>query len=133
MAGKTFGDIFSSGGRPVGVIDVQTIICDQTNNVDVPAPGTALVFISDQVLAESDQRSTMTFPTTVWTRSHNTTKVDPATLAASNGDKGIADALVGTTRGEGVNGAFGLAHVLASIRPLVNGTLPFTRMSMRRQ
>ncbi|KAH0833859.1 glycoside hydrolase family 79 protein [Lanmaoa asiatica] len=131
-AGQTFGDAFSSDGRPVGVVDVQTVNCDQMNNVcnvKVPAPGAALVFLSDQALAESDPGPTMTFPTTAWTRLHNTATVDPAALATSNGNKGIADSLAGTS--QGINGASGLAHALPSVGALIAGAFFVTHMRMR--
>jgi hypothetical protein len=108
VAGQTFGDVFSSDGPPAGVVDVQTVDCDQTNNVcnvKVPAPGAALVFLSDQALAEWDQ-----VPTTT---------VDPAALATSNGNKCIADALAATSQGVGIRGAFGLAHALPSVGALI--------------
>jgi hypothetical protein len=84
-AGQTFGDVFGSDGRPVGAVDIQTVDCDQTLNVcnvKVPAPGAALVFLSDQALAESDEGPTMTFPTTAYTKLQNTATINPSALRA---------------------------------------------------
>ncbi|EGO20268.1 glycoside hydrolase family 79 protein [Serpula lacrymans var. lacrymans S7.9] len=86
-AGQTFGDVFSSDGRPVGQLDVQTVTCDQSNNVcsiHVPAPGFALVFLNGQASSESDSGATMTFPTTAYTKTENTVTIDQAVLATSN-------------------------------------------------
>ncbi|KAF9228223.1 glycoside hydrolase family 79 protein [Gyrodon lividus] len=130
-AGQTFGDVFSSDGRPVGTVDIQTIDCDQSHNVcnvKVPAPGAALVFLSDEALVESDQGPTMTFPTTAYTKLHNTATIDPSVLATSNGNKGLAGSLAGTSKG--VNGAFGLAQALPSLGALIAGALLVTRMGM---
>ena len=133
-AGQTFGDVFSSDGRPVGIVDIQTIACDQTNNVcdvKVPAPGAALVFLSDQALAGSDPGPTTMFPTTTWTRLHNTATIDPSAPATSKENRGIADALVGTNQGGGSNGAFGLAHALPSVGALIAGALLITHVNTR--
>ncbi|KAF9234870.1 glycoside hydrolase family 79 protein [Melanogaster broomeanus] len=130
-AGQTFGDAFSSDGRPVGIVDVQTVDCDQLNNVcnvKVPAPGAALVFLSDEALVESDAGPTMTFPTTANTQLHNTATINPSALATSNGNKGLADLLASTSRGS--SGAFGLAQALPGLGALVAGALLVTRMSM---
>ncbi|KAF8838073.1 glycoside hydrolase family 79 protein [Paxillus ammoniavirescens] len=130
-AGQTFGDVFGSDGRPVGAVDIQTVDCDQTRNVcdvKVPAPGAALVFLSDQALAESDQGPTMTFPTTAYTKLENTATINPSVLATSNGNKGLADSLAGTSKG-GANGAFGLAQAVPSLGALIAGALLVARMT----
>ncbi|KAH7882118.1 glycoside hydrolase family 79 protein [Phlebopus sp. FC_14] len=132
-AGQTFGDAFSSDGRPVGVIDVKTIDCNQTNNVcnvQVPAPGVALVFLTDQALAESDQGPTMTFPTTAYTKLENTATINPSVLATSNGNRGLSDSLAGTSKGTQHSGAFGLSQALPSLGGIIAGALLVTRMGM---
>jgi len=119
---QTIDDVFDSDGRPVGVVDVQTVDCDQTNNVcnvKVPAPGAALVFLSDQAPAESDQGPTMTSPMTACTELHNTATADPAAPATSNGNNGIADVLAGTSQGDCISGAFGPAHAIPGFGALV--------------
>lgn len=59
------------------------------------------------------------------------TTIDPAALATSNGNKCIADTLVGTSQGGGMSGASGLAHALPGVGVLIAGALFVTRMSMR--
>jgi len=130
-AGQTFGDVFSSDGRPVGQLDVQTVNCDQSNNVcaiNVPAPGFALVFLNGQAQSESDSGATMTFPTTAYTKTENTVTVDQAVLATSNGERGVSGALGGTSKGRGVNSAFGLSQALPSIGAIVAGALIVGRL-----
>ena len=73
----------------------------------------------------------MTFPTTAWTGIYNTATIDPSALAASNGNKGIADALAGTNQGDGINGAFGLAHALPNVGAFIAGVLLIARMHTR--
>ncbi|KAF9806697.1 hypothetical protein IEO21_08591 [Rhodonia placenta] len=72
-AGQTFGGQFSSDGRLQGSQHVETVPCDQTANtctVTVPAPGFALVFMSNSALGESTPTSTMTFATTATAGRH---------------------------------------------------------------
>ncbi|KAF8529719.1 glycoside hydrolase family 79 protein [Hysterangium stoloniferum] len=94
-AGQTFGGTFSSNGIPQGTLENVTINCDTTNNVcsvPVPAPGFALVFLTDEALEESTPNPTahLTFATTVTTVSlRNTVTIDPAVLATSNGHGGL--------------------------------------------
>ncbi|KIJ18005.1 glycoside hydrolase family 79 protein [Paxillus involutus ATCC 200175] len=132
-AGQTFGDVFGSDGRPVGAVDIQTVDCDQTLNVcnvKVPAPGAALVFLSDQALAESDEGPTMTFPTTAYTKLQNTATINPSALATSNGNKGLADSLAGTSKGV-INGAFGLSQAIPSLGALIAGALLVAGMTRK--
>ncbi|KAI6017864.1 glycoside hydrolase family 79 protein [Pisolithus marmoratus] len=132
-AGQTFGDAFTSDGRPAGNVDVQTVTCDEANgvcNVKVPAPGAALVFLSDQALEESDPGPTMTFPTTAYTKLHNTATVDPSVLATSNGNMGTADWLAGTSLGSFENGArSGFARAIPSLGAVIAGALLVVRMA----
>jgi hypothetical protein len=72
---QTFGGFFESDGRPTGQEDVQTVQCDttaQTCTVDVPAPGFALVFLTDDAFTESKGAASVTFPTTAQTKTRNT-------------------------------------------------------------
>ena len=130
---QTFGDVFDSDRRPVGVFDVQTVDCDQTNvcNVEAPAPWAVLVFLLDQAPAESDQGLTMMFPITACTELHNTATADPAVLATSNRNKDIADALADTSQCECISDIVGPAYTLPSIGALVAATLLVSRMSTR--
>ncbi|GLB44465.1 putative glycosyl hydrolase family 79 C-terminal beta domain [Lyophyllum shimeji] len=89
-AGQTFGGIFQSDGRPMGTENVTTVPCDSTTNlctVRVPAPSYALVFLSDDALAQSDGKAapSTTFSTSMFTNTRNTATVDPSVLATSNG------------------------------------------------
>ncbi|KAG1761827.1 glycoside hydrolase family 79 protein [Suillus occidentalis] len=135
-AGQTFGGPFSSDGRLVGTLDIQTIPCDQTNNVcqvKVPAPGFALVFLTDNALSESDQSPTMTFSTTAYTDIHGpTVTIDPSVLATSNGEKGLADALAGTSKGRQMNSALGFAQALPSLFAVMAGALVIGRLAFMR-
>jgi hypothetical protein len=59
----------------MGQEDVKTVQCDttaQTCTVDVPAPGFALVFLTDDAFTENKGAPSMTFPTTAQTKTHNT-------------------------------------------------------------
>ncbi|KAJ7592243.1 hypothetical protein C8J56DRAFT_1131789 [Mycena floridula] len=98
-AGQTFGGVYESDGRLKGDPDVKTVTCNGGNCViTVPAPSMALVFLPDQALSESDTGTTVTFPTTVFTKTLNTVMVDASILATSNGHQGF-------TEGEGNGGS----------------------------
>ncbi|KAJ6548770.1 hypothetical protein B0H19DRAFT_1221069 [Mycena capillaripes] len=100
-AGQTFGQIFESDGRPMGQEDIQTVNCDTTANtctVDVPAPGFALVFLTDDAFTESKGAPSVTFPTTAQTKTHNTATVDPSVLSTSNGFRMSGHELAGTSK-----------------------------------
>jgi hypothetical protein len=107
-AGQTFGGTFGSDGRLTGDLDVKTVTCDQTANtcqVQVPAPGFALVFLTDSSLSEVTPQDPMTFPTTAVTKTHNTVSVDPAVLATSNGFSGSDRKWLGSTSQGSKSGA----------------------------
>ncbi|KAJ7181191.1 glycoside hydrolase family 79 protein [Mycena filopes] len=100
-AGQTFGGLFESDGRPMGTEDVKTVQCDvgaQTCTIDVPAPGFALVFLTDDAFTEDKGAPSMTFATTARTKTHNTASVDPALLATSNGNRMADHDLAGTSK-----------------------------------
>ncbi|KAJ7331318.1 glycoside hydrolase family 79 protein [Mycena albidolilacea] len=100
-AGQTFGGIFESDGRPMGQEDVKTVPCDTTAGtctIDVPAPGFALVFLTDDAFTENKGGPSMTFPTTAQTKTHNTAKVDPSILSTSNGYRMSEHELAGTSK-----------------------------------
>ncbi|KAJ6540793.1 hypothetical protein DFH09DRAFT_63429 [Mycena vulgaris] len=100
-AGQTFGVNFESDGRPMGEEVVQTVNCDagaQTCTVKVPAPGFALVFLSDDAMTETGGAPSATFATTARTKSHNTATVGKAELATSNGYRFSDHELAGTSR-----------------------------------
>ncbi|KAJ7486841.1 hypothetical protein FB451DRAFT_1127091 [Mycena latifolia] len=100
-AGQTFGGNFESDGRPMGDEDVKTVACDtgaQTCTVDVPAPGFALVFLTDAAFTENGGAPSVTFATTARTKTHNTATVDPVVLATSNGFRNSDHELAGTSK-----------------------------------
>lgn len=75
MAEQTFGGNFESDGRPMGDEDIQTVNCDttaQTCTVKVPAPGFALVFLTDDAATQDAGAPSATFSTSAYTKSHNT-------------------------------------------------------------
>ncbi|KAJ6543162.1 hypothetical protein B0H19DRAFT_1035502 [Mycena capillaripes] len=100
-ANQTFGHNFESDGRPMGTEFIQTVDCDktaQTCTVDVPAPGFALVFLTDDAFTEDKGAPSMTFTTTARTKTHNTATVDPAVLSTSNGFRASQHELAGTSK-----------------------------------
>ncbi|KAF5339473.1 hypothetical protein D9758_015323 [Tetrapyrgos nigripes] len=95
-AGQTFGDHFTSDGRPMGEESIQTIQCDSTSStcqISVPAPGFALVFLNDKALEEStdggngEGGEATTYSTTAVTKTMNTATIDQEVLATSNGHR----------------------------------------------
>ncbi|GJE89064.1 glycoside hydrolase family 79 protein [Phanerochaete sordida] len=91
-AGQTLSGVFQSDGRFRGDESIQTVQCDQTGgtcNIQVPAPGFALVFLTSGALAEVEPTSTATFSTTALTKTVNTATVDQSVLATSNGHSGV--------------------------------------------
>ncbi|OBZ65025.1 hypothetical protein A0H81_14976 [Grifola frondosa] len=67
---------------------IYSINCDQGANtcaIQVPAPGTALVFVlPDSVLLEVEPSSTVTFATAALTKTVNTVTIDASVLATFN-------------------------------------------------
>ncbi|KAJ6482192.1 glycoside hydrolase family 79 protein [Mycena vitilis] len=100
-AGQTFGGNFESDGRPTGTEDIKTVQCDTTAltcTIDVPAPGFALVFLSDDALTETKGGAVQTYSTTAQTKTHNTATVDPSVLSTSNGYRMSEHELAGTSK-----------------------------------
>ncbi|KAJ7478241.1 hypothetical protein FB451DRAFT_1556993 [Mycena latifolia] len=100
-AGQTFGGNFESDGRPMGTEDIQTVQCDataQSCTVKVPAPGFALVFLSDDAQTETAGAPSVTFATTAQTKTRNTATVDMSMLATSNGNRFSEHELAGTSK-----------------------------------
>ncbi|KAI0354195.1 glycoside hydrolase family 79 protein [Trametes cingulata] len=121
--GQTLGGQFEADGRLKGELKIETIQCDQAANtcqVKVPAPGFALVFMSDEALKESEPASTATFATTAVTKAKNTVTIDAAVLATSNGNRGMAGRYGSTSVGSnaaprGTGGYPGLVALLAVV------------------
>lgn len=100
-AGQTFGGALQSDGRLSGTVNVTTVQCDQNANtcsVPVPAPGFALVFLTDDALDAVTPSSTVTFPTTAVTTSSQI-YIDPKLLATSNGHTGMKNVRGATSPG----------------------------------
>lgn len=88
-ANQTMGQQFNSDGRPQGEAVTETITCapDTGCPIRVPAPGAALVFLSQTAQDESTNPSlTETFPTTFFSQGGPT--ADQAVLETSNGRGG---------------------------------------------
>ncbi|KAI0673206.1 glycoside hydrolase superfamily [Trametes maxima] len=99
-ANQTFGGRFQADGRLSGSELIQTIACDQNANtcqIPVPAPGAALVFLSNNAQSGADP-ATMTFSTTAVTKAIETLTIDASALATSNGHAGKFP-LSGTSKG----------------------------------
>jgi hypothetical protein len=80
---------------------VQTINCaDNVCQVQVPAPGFALVFLTDDAFSESTPKSPQTFATTAVTKTINFATVEASVLATSNGHRAGDRQTVGSTSKE---------------------------------
>ncbi|KDR78253.1 hypothetical protein GALMADRAFT_119254 [Galerina marginata CBS 339.88] len=112
-ANQTFGDNFSSDGRPVGTEVIKPVTCTPNPagsgspicTISVPAPGAALVFLTG--LTETAVAASTTFATTVYTQTKNTARVDPTELATSNGHSGASLKLGSTSSGGTKNSGAG--------------------------
>jgi hypothetical protein len=123
---KTFGANFESDGRLTGNQDVKTITCDTNANtcqVQVPAPGFALVFLTDSAFSEVTPESPQTFPTTSVTKTHNTVTIDPSVLATSNGHNSDNRNTLGSTSKGSISGA-------ASLRGVAPGMIVLLAMGL---
>lgn len=137
---QTMGTMFKSDGRFQGNHTTTTVNCDQvanTCNVQVPAPGFALVFFTTDALDEVSPQMPMTFATSALTRTvciflldlcsvvieentdvptchfffpqQNTATVDPTVIATSNGHGGADRPRLGSSS----RGSVGAANVAA--------------------
>ncbi|KAI0830343.1 glycoside hydrolase family 79 protein [Trametes gibbosa] len=132
-AGQTLGARFEVDGTWKGEENVQTVQCDQTQNmcqIRVPAPGAALVFFSDSAQQAINPSSTQTFATSIITKTANTVAVDPSVLATSNGQNGKNRIAQGGTSQGGANGALRMAGVAPSVG-LLGGILGCAAVVMR--
>ncbi|KAJ7592322.1 hypothetical protein C8J56DRAFT_780821 [Mycena floridula] len=97
--------VHESNGRLKGDVDIKAVTCNGRNCIIiVSALSMALVFLSEQALWEFDAGTTVTFPTTVFTKTLNTATVDVSILATSNGHQGF-------TEGEGNGGSTSRSNV----------------------
>ena len=108
-ANQTFGLYFESDGRLMNDLYIETVTCntDNTCNVTVPAPGFALVFLTDDPVNLGPDPS-QTFSTTAYTKSFNTATVNSTELADSNGHSGKDRENLGSTSYGSRSGAMGL-------------------------
>ncbi|KAH6912147.1 glycoside hydrolase superfamily [Coprinopsis sp. MPI-PUGE-AT-0042] len=108
-AGQSFGANFASDGRLQGIEDTLTVSCHPSTGcpIKVPAPGAALVFLSDSAIQEVESGEVKTYATTVQTKTVNTATVDAAVLATSNGHGGFDVKRVGSTSRGRVSGGCG--------------------------
>jgi hypothetical protein len=135
-ANQTFGGNFESDGRPVGDVVVETIQCTQANGgstclVPVPAPGFALVFLTDSALGESDGGKTVTYSTTVVTKAHNTVTLSEGVLETSNGQDSSVRQRLGSTSSGSQNGAVVIARLGVGMLAVVVGTMWLVLNRMR--
>jgi len=126
-AGQTLGDVQASDGRLNGTLNVTTIACDQTANtcsIPVPAPGFALVFLTEDALGAVSPASTVTFPTTA-TRSSTSTHIyiDPSMLATSYGHSGMRNVRGTTSQGSYSSAVSTRCTVLSSAFALLAAAL----------
>ncbi|KAH9851266.1 glycoside hydrolase family 79 protein [Lenzites betulinus] len=132
-AGQTLGARYEVDGTWKGDENIQTVQCDQTQNmcqITVPAPGAALVFFSDAAQGAVNPTTTQTFATTIVTKTVNTVAVDPSVLATSNGQSGKDRIEQGGTSQGGANGAPRIAGVAPSAG-LLAGILSCAAVFMR--
>lgn len=104
-AGQTMGPQFGSDGRLYGDVNVVSIDCaNNVCNVPMKAPSAAIVFLTQEALANSSPASgeTLTFSTSTLTGAQVAT-VDWAAVAVSNGRNGQLP--LGGTSPKSVNGA----------------------------
>ena len=113
-----------------------TFACDTTNNVcavQVPAPGIALVFLSNDALEAAQPTATQTFATTAATgASRNTATIDPSVLAVSNGRGGQNFLGIGSTSpgGNPNSGASGLKASIALVGVSIISAVLFTARTL---
>ena len=109
-ANQTFGLYFQSDGRLKNNLHIETVTCnnDNTCTVRVPAPGFALVFITDDPANLGSANAAKTYSTTAYTKTFNTATVDPSVLATSNGHSGKDRTNIGSTSFGSKGGAVGL-------------------------
>jgi len=122
-ANQTFGQSFESDGRLKNDIYIETVTCngDNTCNVIVPAPGFALVFITDDPTNLANGDPAQTFTTTAYTNTFNTVTIDPSQLANSNGHSGKDRTKLGSTSFGSRSDAVGLRGSMLGVFTAVVG------------
>ena len=87
-----------------------------------PAPGFALVFLTDNAFSESTPQSTQTFPTTVHPHQKNTATIDPAMLATSTGWR-EKQVLSSTSKESAAAPAFVVPSVMTTLLAITVGVM----------
>ena len=122
-ANQTFGQYFESDGRLTGDYHIETVTCTNNNTctVTVPAPGIALVFITDDPDNLWGGNPDQTYTTTAYTQTFNTATVNPSELANSNGHSGKDRVHLGSTSFGSISGAIGFRDGLLGVVSVVVG------------
>ncbi|KZV91537.1 hypothetical protein EXIGLDRAFT_769782 [Exidia glandulosa HHB12029] len=106
FAGQSFGGYFESDGLLRGDHTTETVNCSGGScAIQVPAPGIALVFLTDSAYQPDDDMAT--YASTHITAMHNTAVVDPSALQTGNGMNGAlrAQMKLASTSANKKNGA----------------------------
>lgn len=103
----------------MGEVKLETVQCnDNICPVRVPAPGFALVFLTDDAIkGAAAETVASTFATTAQTRLRNTATVPPDVLSTSNGHNGLTRKLGSTSHGS--NSAWSAAAAVPAISVLL--------------
>jgi hypothetical protein len=131
---QTLGDVQKADGRLNGTVNVTTINCDQTANtcsVPVPAPGFALVFLTEDAIDAVSPTSTVTFPTSAVTNTNSHVYIDPNILATSYGHMGMDDVRGATSSGRNASGAPPRYVMLSGAFALIAAALGAAAVSRR--
>jgi hypothetical protein len=130
---QTFGGVQASDGRLNGTLNVTTIACNQAANtcsIPVPAPGVALVFLTQDALNAVSPTSTVTFPTTATRGSTTHIYINPTMLQTSYGHTGMRNVYGATSQGSYSSAVSTRCTVLSSAIALLAaalGALTLTR------
>jgi len=121
-ANQTFGLYFESDGTLKNNLHIDTVTCnnDNTCTIKVPAPGFALVFLTDDPNLNG-QTSAGGYSTTAYTNLLNTATVDPRVLATSNGHSGKDRVHLGSTSFGSRSGAMGLRDGMMGVFSVMVG------------
>jgi len=115
-------------------LNVTTISCDQNANtcsVPVPAPGFALVFLTEDALDAVSPTSTVTFPTTGTDSTSTHVYIDPSMLATSYGHSGMRDVRGATSSGSFSSAVSAQCTVLSGAFALLAAALGMITLSRR--
>ena len=116
-ANQTFGSFFESDGLLKNNLHIDTVTCnnDNTCTINVPAPGFALVFLTDDPDNLGSGTPAEGYSTTAYTNTFNTATIDPSVLATSNGHSGSDRVNLGSTSYGSRSGAMGLRDSMMGV------------------